>query len=124
MKWTFEDQRQCLQLIRRGKSYSEIGEIMGRSKDAVARYVKKQRKIEPHIWRKITPKKVGVQLCWGCYYASGATKNGWKCPWADRLEPVEGWTAKLEEYEHYVSGNVQTMTRTWNITACPHFEEG
>ena len=30
------------------------------------------------------------QLCWSCKKACG----GCGCPWADKLKPVEGWTAE------------------------------
>ncbi len=111
-------------MIRQGLSYSEIGYVLGRDKESVSHFVCAKRKKDPGVWRKYATKKApSTQKCNTCYYASGAKKNGWKCPWADRLEPVEGWDAipsdKTESH-----GKVETVIHTFDIRDCPRYERG
>lgn len=124
MRWTIEEERSCLRMIRAGMTYDEIGETLGRNSDSIAHYVHWKRKKEPGIWRKIGTKGMPKrQLCETCYYASGAIKNGFKCPWADRFEPVEGWdaspTRKRNQY-----GKTFVYVDSYIIRVCPHYEEG
>ena len=46
------------------------------------------------------------QLCWSCSKACG----GSDCPWANKLQPVEGWTAK-------------PSIVTYRIIECPLYEK-
>ena len=122
--WTIDDERHCLRLVRQGKPYSEIATEIGRSKEAVAKFISKKRKEEPGMWRRrVASGKASLQPCWDCFYASGATKDGWKCPWAGHLKPVPGWDAELVHLKCYQS-NVKTETLTYSIKSCPRFERG
>lgn len=124
MKWTFDDQRQCLQLVRQGKTYAEIAEAMGRERSAVGKFVQKMRRSDPGTWRRIAARPSHPQLCWSCRFASRPREDGWLCPWAARLEPVQGWTASTEVKTRYVSGNIKESTLAYSISECPHFEKG
>ncbi len=124
MRWTKNDERRCLQMIREGKSYPEIAETLGRNRESVAKFVCKQRKNDPGTWRRISTGKKNDQPCPVCYYGSGATKDGWKCPWADRLEPVPGWDAEMVPYYLHNTQSGVRYDRTWSIKSCPHFERG
>ena len=53
------------------------------------------------------------QLCWSCKKACG----GCGCPWADKLKPVEGWTAEPA----IIRGN-GNIIETYSITDCPLYE--
>lgn len=55
------------------------------------------------------------QLCWSCKKACG----GCGCSWADKLKPVEGWTAEPA----IIRGN-GTVIDTYSITDCPLYEKG
>lgn len=125
MKWTEEDRLRCLQMVRQGHTYAEMGLAMGREPNSVKRYVQRMRRENPTVWKKIKVIKPNkAQKCWTCSYAGGARKNGWKCPWADRLIPVEGWTAEaVNYYLHNTNTGVQ-RSRTWAVFDCPHYEEG
>ena len=108
-------------------SYSQIGEVLGRDKDSVAHFVCAKRKKDPGTWRRYATKNApSKQKCNDCYYASGATKNGFKCPWADRLEPVPGWTATPRPYyiNNTCGGVPPKLDTTYQVEACPHYEEG
>ena len=50
--------------------------------------------------------KMAEQLCWSCSKACG----GSDCPWANKLQPVEGWTAK-------------PSIVTYRIIECPLYEK-
>ena len=45
---------------------------------------------ECYLQNEEAKKKMAEQLCWSCSKACG----GSDCPWANKLQPVEGWTAK------------------------------
>lgn len=62
--------------------------------------------------------QVSPQLCWTCQRACGG------CSWADRLEPVPGWTAIPVRMQH-VEGVMQVprYVDTYSITDCPEYEE-
>lgn len=55
------------------------------------------------------------QLCWSCAKACG----GSDCPWANKLQPVEGWTAKPKT----ICGNNKHPIETFHITECPLYEK-
>lgn len=124
MKWTRDDIHQCLMLVRQGKTYAEISDEMGRSQEAIAKFVGKMRKLDPSAWRRIAKKTDPPQLCWSCQYASRPRKDGWICPWAKNLTPVEGWTATIVQKEQYYFGNIKEVVTTYSITECPEFKEG
>lgn len=123
MKWTRDDIYQCLMLVHQGKTYAEISEAMGRSQEAIAKFVGKMRKLDPSVWRRMVKKTDPPQLCWSCRYASRPRKDGWICPWAKNLTPVEGWTANLVQKEQYATGNIKEVVTTYSITECPEFKE-
>lgn len=50
------------------------------------------------------------QLCWSCQRACG----GKGCPWADKLKPVKGWSAKQRTYK-----DGYKVVVTYRISACP-----
>ena len=52
------------------------------------------------------------QLCWKCRKAAGG------CSWSDRLEPVEGWTAK----KAVIKNSPKDYIRSYEILECPEFE--
>ena len=54
------------------------------------------------------------QLCWKCKKACGG------CSWADRFEPVEGWTAE-KRVRKYNLFDVTATYETYEIRACPEF---
>ena len=54
------------------------------------------------------------QLCWSCSKACG----GSDCPWANKLKPVEGWTAKPS----IVMSNYHQIN-TYRIIECPLYEK-
>ena len=54
------------------------------------------------------------QLCWSCSKACG----GSDCPWANKLQPVEGWTAKPS----IVMSNYHQIN-TYRIIECPLYEK-
>ena len=55
-------------------------------------------------------------LCWTCRKACG----GYDCPWAEKLKPVEGWTAK-ETVRRY---NDNTEIRSYQVIECPLYKRG
>ena len=59
-------------------------------------------------------KKMAEQLCWSCSKACG----GSDCPWANKLQPVEGWTAKPS----IVMSNYHQIN-TFRIIECPLYEK-
>lgn len=120
MTWTKDEEHLCLQMIRQGKNYAEIATALGREKNSVASFVKHKRQRDPSIWKKIAKASATThQKCETCYYASGAVKNGFKCPWADRLEPVPGWDATPT-----IKNNQISYSESFEIRDCPHYEEG
>lgn len=54
------------------------------------------------------------QLCWSCAKACG----GSDCPWANKLQPVEGWVAKPS----LILSNKHQM-ETYRIIECPLYEK-
>ena len=56
------------------------------------------------------------QLCWSCKKACG----GYDCPWANKLKPVEGWTAKEVTLCSGIKGKCD---KTYRITKCPLYEK-
>lgn len=56
------------------------------------------------------------QLCWKCKKACG----GYDCEWANRLKPVEGWTA-VPTMKAPSNRHGQIM-HSYAITECPKFE--
>lgn len=124
MRWSREEELACHQMIRQGMSYSQIGEVLGRDKDSVAHFVCAKRKKDPGTWRRYATKNApSKQKCNDCFYASGARKNGWKCPWADRLEPVKGWDATpTTTTEKHTT--VESVIESFDIRDCPHYEFG
>lgn len=59
--------------------------------------------------------KRGDTLCWECGRATG----GKGCPWADKLEPVEGWTATETETTAYWNSD-----SSYTVHECPLFIKG
>lgn len=65
------------------------------------------------------------QLCWKCEKADGSSD----CPWANKLQPVEGWTAnKVNRTKIEISGRgknrfkYRRKIKSFEIIACPLFE--
>ena len=54
------------------------------------------------------------QLCWRCKNFAGG------CEWADRFEPVPGWTASMTILDQ----GGERLARSYCIIECPKFEEG
>ena len=54
-------------------------------------------------------------LCWTCAKACG----GYDCPWAAKLKPVDGWTAK-ETVRDYKDGST---VRSYQVIECPLYME-
>lgn len=52
-------------------------------------------------------------LCWDC---ERAIDNN--CPWVERAEPVDGWTA----FKTLVRTNCQYLTDSYHVVACPMFK--
>ena len=52
-------------------------------------------------------------LCWDC---ERAIDNN--CPWVERAEPVDGWTA----FKTVVRTNCQYLTDSYHVVACPMFK--
>lgn len=123
--WTKDEERYILMLYRRGLSYPKIAEELGVSKRMVITFIDRKRKTNPRTWQKRdNHTKRCTQPCIVCYFGSGAERDGWKCPWADRLEPVPGWDAVAVPY--YLN-NTQSGVRydvTFDIKSCPRFERG
>lgn len=125
MRWTIEEERACLQMVRQGMSNADIAEVLGRARESVTHFICAKRKKEPGVWKRINASgKPKHQKCDTCYYASGATKNRWKRPWADRLEPVEGWTADPVKYVLHNTNSGTKVTGTYAIHDCPRYEVG
>lgn len=59
--------------------------------------------------------KRGDTLCWSC----GRSTGGKGCPWADKLEPVEGWTATKTAIKYFWGDN-----ESYVVHKCPLFIEG
>ena len=57
--------------------------------------------------------KMAEQLCWSCSKACG----GSDCPWANKLQPVEGWVAKKK-----TTKDCGQEVVSYRITECPLFE--
>lgn len=55
------------------------------------------------------------QLCWSCSKACG----GSDCPWANKLQPVEGWVATKK-----TTKDCGQEVVSYRITECPLFEKG
>lgn len=124
-QWTDEQIRIASMMHRAGKPYEDIAREIGRSTTAVKHYINKARRRDPVRWRPINHGKRSGQPCWDCFYGGGRTdpKTHWKCPWCDRLKPVEGWTATQIAYRIYDSHNGLRMSTTYEIQECPHFKE-
>ena len=54
------------------------------------------------------------QLCWSCSKACG----GSDCPWADKLQPVEGWKATRK-----TMWGKKAPIETFHIVECPLYEK-
>lgn len=63
----------------------------------------------------------GTQLCWSCVNAVPSLEHG--CPWSERFEPVEGWTAEETVLATMRDGRAFDL-HSFLITACPLYEEG
>lgn len=62
------------------------------------------------------------QLCWNCKRSTNP--EGLRCPWADKGEPVEGWTAAQGRacYKYDTYGNkVGEFGFSYDIMVCPLF---
>lgn len=59
----------------------------------------------------------GYTLCWDCRNALGG------CSWAQRFEPVEGWTAIVTKPAVYLSEAMQNIP-DYCVIKCPEFEKG
>lgn len=55
------------------------------------------------------------QLCWSCSKACG----GSDCPWANKLQPVEGWVATKR-----IAKDCGHISTRYHITKCPLYEKG
>ena len=64
-----------------------------------------------------------MNLCGDC---ENAVPNGKerRCPWAERFEPVPGWTAEKVPFAVSVERKSQASGYSYNVTACPLFKEG
>ena len=54
------------------------------------------------------------QLCWSCSKACG----GSDCPWANKLQPVEGWVATKK-----ITKDAGKIIESYRITKCPLYEK-
>lgn len=62
------------------------------------------------------------QLCWNCKRSTNP--EGFRCSWADKGEPIEGWTAAEGRicYKYDTYGNkIGELGISYDITACPMF---
>ena len=69
---------------------------------------------ECYLQNEEAKKKMAEQLCWSCSKACG----GSDCPWANKLQPVEGWEAKKK----IICGQKKPI-ETYHITKCPLYEK-
>ena len=132
--WSPDEIETCLKLYRAGEKSSVIADTIGRTQRSVKQFILRRRRIDPDTWRIVERKpkttirqktgKPNTQKCDDCYYASGATRNGWKCPWADRLQPVKGWDATAVEYKVHNTNAATRVDMTWAIHDCPGYEKG
>lgn len=131
--WTDKQRETCLKLYRAGIPSKLIAETIGKTNYAVKRYIGRRRKEEPDKWRRVERKrqstnktgKPKAQKCETCFYASGATKNGWKCPWvAPRFEPIPGWDAEQVVYRINDTASGCRYDITYAIHDCPRYERG
>jgi len=134
--WTENEIAVCLKLYRAGVSSSIISETIGRTQRSVKQFIVRKRKIDPDTWRIVErqpPKprkanktgKTKSQKCDTCYYASGAMKDGWTCPWvAPRFEPVPGWDATRVIYQTNNTASGKKIDYTYEIRDCPKYERG
>jgi len=67
------------------------------------------------MYKKARSTASRANICFDCENACG----GALCQWADRLEPVPGWTAEV--VSHSYRGDV---IDTYHVTACPNFIKG
>ncbi len=116
-RWTAHEAQLCQRMVRKGMTYNEIAEALGRSKYGVRMYIDGKRKKSPDSWKEIEKRAPmqSKQPCWTCYYATGRSDDdGWVCPWASRLKPVDGWDAiKVRRVDN------QTDTFGYIIKRCP-----
>lgn len=113
--WTSRERWIAREMYANGCTFTQIGDRLGKSKSAVKQYFY----THPEMYGAETPeaaeskpkRTVKAQLCVFCARASG----GYGCPWADRLEPVPGWTAEsVEPPESAMTGGAW-----YYITGCP-----
>ena len=58
-------------------------------------------------------------LCWDCAKASGSDRfPGGACEWAERLQPVAGWSA----VETVKKEGTDDEMRSYIVLSCPKFE--
>ena len=124
-RFTKDEEHACLQMVRQGMCHADIAEALGRDQAEVTYLIQKRHKQNPHSWRKFGSGKMSNQPCPDCYYGSGAIDpvTQWKCPWADRLEPLPDWIA-TENYIQNQSGEVVYYTGSYMIHHCPHYVFG
>lgn len=60
-------------------------------------------------------------LCWNCKRCTNPDSH--PCPWAEKGEPIEGWTAAPgREFFHYLqTGEKVSLGCSYVVTACPLF---
>jgi hypothetical protein len=120
--WTKERRQIYIRMREAGYTHRQIANALDLEYSQVKSFSSKLGRVPNR--RGVNTQKRSDQLCWLCKYAGGARrKDGWKCPWADRLKPVEGWTAEAVPYYDY-NNNRQLTSRTWRVTACPEYENG
>lgn len=113
-KWTEREYNILRRMRFEGKPWSEIAEYLGRTPEACQSYAR----IRESAYRK--KEKQDPTLCWKCGLASGVEENGVSCPWADHLEPVDGWDAEHVKRKDY-AGSDPRESYTWFVKQCPMF---
>ena len=113
-KWTKTEWIVLKRMRTEGKTWREVAERLGRTEEACKRYAYNK----DTTWAKRLTQK--PTLCWECGLAAGGEIDGDRCPWADNLEPVEGWTAERVKRRDY-TGPVPEDGYTWLVEKCPLF---
>lgn len=98
--WTDERIEQCVELRRKGLTYTQIAKITGVSASAVSNMLIRNH---PELCRKNS----GSTLCWDC---QNARAGG--CSWFTDFTPVPGWEAEETMLEFATS---------YKVNECPNF---
>jgi hypothetical protein len=94
-KWT-EKEIRYLKKNAGKKTYEEISEYLGRTRNSVAMKALKMEKEDLN-----SETEGHGTLCWVCARAGGITPVK-SCAWIEKFEPVKGWTAKKTKLGYHV----------------------